>query len=119
MIRRTVLPAALAVGAALALAGFAAAQGPVPPDPAADLQHGQRLAEAHCAQCHAIGRTGASPRRGAPVFRKLHRRYAVADMEEALGEGIITGHPEMPEVQLEPDEVADFIAYLQSIQTKR
>ena len=60
-------------------------------------QVGQRLAQANCASCHAIGRIGESPLRIAPPFRELHKRYPVENLAEALAEGIVTGHPTMPQ----------------------
>ncbi|HVL74118.1 MAG TPA: c-type cytochrome [Beijerinckiaceae bacterium] len=98
----------LAVAAALAAVGPAAAQG----DPKAGL----RIAEQNCAACHALGPTGASPIAEAPPFRDLHRRYAVEDLAEALAEGIVTGHPAMPEFQLDPLEIDHFMAYLKSLE---
>jgi mono/diheme cytochrome c family protein len=47
------------------------------------VAQGQRLAEERCAACHAVGRTGASPRPPAPAFRDLHRRYPVDQLAEA------------------------------------
>jgi hypothetical protein len=32
----------------------------------------------------------------APPFRTLHERYPVENLEEPLAEGIISGHPSMP-----------------------
>ena len=49
-------------------------------------QAGQRLAEATCARCHAVGRAGDSPLRIAPPFRTLHTRYPVENLAEALAE---------------------------------
>ncbi len=43
--------------------------------------------------CHAIGRSGDSPNKDAPAFRTLGQRYPVDSLEEALGEGILSGHP--------------------------
>jgi mono/diheme cytochrome c family protein len=40
----------------------------------------------------------------------------VENLEEALGEGIVTGHANMPEFRLEPDQIGDFIAYLKSLE---
>jgi cytochrome c len=77
---------------------------------------GERLAEARCASCHAIGRTGASPRANAPAFRDLHRRYPVDQLAESLAEGIVTGHPDMPEQSFDRAEVEAFIAYLRSLE---
>jgi mono/diheme cytochrome c family protein len=87
--------------------------GPRAEDPAA---RGERIAEARCASCHAIGRTGASPRANAPAFRDLHRRYPVDQLAESLAEGIVTGHPDMPEQSFDRAEVEAFIAYLRSLE---
>jgi len=78
---------------------------------------GQVLAERNCSMCHSIGRVGASSNPAAPPFRELGRRYAVDDLAEALAEGIITGHPAMPEFRFSPGEVNDLIEYLRSVQT--
>ena len=75
-------------------------------------QRGLTLARANCAHCHAIDKVGASPLKLAPPFRELHDRYPVESLEEALGEGIVTGHPNMPEFRLDPGQVGDLISYL-------
>lgn len=80
------------------------------------VRRGAALVEARCAACHATGRAGASPVAAAPAFRDLHRRYRVADLQEALGEGLVTTHAAMPEVVLEAGEVADVVAYLESLE---
>jgi hypothetical protein len=36
----------------------------------------------------------------------------VESLEEALGEGIVTGHPEMPEFKLDSGQIGDLISYL-------
>jgi mono/diheme cytochrome c family protein len=77
---------------------------------------GRAFVEANCAACHAVGRTGASRVPEAPAFRDLHRRYPVAQLEEAFAEGIETGHTGMPPFRLEPRQIADVIAYLQSLE---
>ena len=69
--------------------------------------------------CHAVGRSGASPNTAAPPFRDLHQRYPVDSLAEALAEGILTGHPQMPEFRFAPEEVNDIILYLKSIQTEQ
>jgi len=79
-------------------------------------QKGFALLRANCARCHAIGKTGDSPFKPAPPFRTLHTRYPVESLEESLGEGIITGHPAMPEFHFDPDQVGDIIAYLKSLE---
>lgn len=86
------------------------------PSASAQQAQGERLAQELCAGCHAIGRTGASPREGAPPFRDLHRRYRVDDLAEALAEGIMTGHPEMPQFSFDTDQVTAFLDYLRSLE---
>jgi len=79
-------------------------------------QRGFAFVRAHCARCHSVDRVGASPLKIAPPFRTLHERYPVESLQEALAEGIVTGHPSMPEFQLDPGQVGDVIAYLKSLE---
>ncbi|MEO3472783.1 cytochrome c [Roseomonas sp. CAU 1739] len=83
---------------------------------AQSVAQGERLAQTRCAACHAVGRTGASPRGNAPAFRDLHNRYPVDQLAESLAEGIVTGHPDMPEASFDQAEVASLIAYLRSLE---
>jgi cytochrome c len=78
-------------------------------------QRGLTFVQTHCAGCHAIGKTGESPLKIAPPFRTLHTRYPVENLAEAFAEGITTGHPSMPEFVLDPAQVNDVIAYLQTL----
>jgi len=75
-------------------------------------QRGLTLAKVNCARCHSIDKVTASPLKLAPPFRELHNRYPVESLEEALGEGIVTGHPDMPEFKLDPGQIGDLISYL-------
>ncbi len=88
------------------------------PAAAADLKVGEALLTKNCSPCHAVGKTGDSPRKEAPAFRTLGQRYPIELLEEALGEGIITGHPDMPEFSFDAEQVGAIIAYLKSIQQK-
>jgi cytochrome c len=103
-----------ALAAAWALAAL------VRPCAAADdqLKRGEALLERDCARCHAVGLTGTSPHKGAPAFRTLSKRYPIESLEEALAEGIVSGHPDMPEFQYDPGDVGAIIAYLKSIQQR-
>lgn len=80
------------------------------------IQRGQAFAQLHCAQCHAIGRFGDSPLAEAPPFRTLGTKYPVESLAEAFAEGITTGHPTMPEFQLDVAQINDLLAYLASVQ---
>jgi mono/diheme cytochrome c family protein len=82
------------------------------------LKHGEALLTKNCATCHAVGTSGDSPRAGAPAFRTLGQKYPVESLEEALGEGLVSGHPDMPEFRFEADDVGAIIAYLKSIQRR-
>ena len=81
-----------------------------------NVERGKHLALIHCARCHSIDKVTASPFPLAPPFRTLGSRYPVDDLEEPLAEGLVTGHPIMPEFRFEPDEIGDFIAFLKSLQ---
>jgi cytochrome c len=83
-----------------------------------DLAQGQALLQKNCGECHAIGKTGESPLKQAPAFRTLGQRYPIESLEEALAEGIMSGHPAMPEFSFEADDVGAIIAYLKSIQQR-
>ena len=82
----------------------------------ARAQRGLLFVQTNCASCHAVRRTDVSPLTIAPPFRDLHRRYPVADLEESFSEGIVTGHPTMPQFKLDAAQIADVIAYLHTLE---
>lgn len=88
---------------------------------ALEVAKGQALVEKHCASCHAIGTTDASPHKQAPPFRDVVTRYPAEHLAEALAEGIQSGHPDMPVFVFEPDDINAFLAFLDSLapQTER
>jgi mono/diheme cytochrome c family protein len=73
---------------------------------------GRAILEANCARCHAIGMEDSSRHEEAPPFRVVVTRYPPADLAEALAEGIVSGHPDMPEFIFQPQEIEAIIAYL-------
>jgi cytochrome c len=79
-------------------------------------QRGFIFVRVHCSHCHAIDKVSESPLTIAPPFRRLHERYPVESLQESLAEGIITGHPSMPEFKLDPGQVNDVITYLKSLE---
>ena len=104
--------------AAFKILPFAAALAFAPPAWAGDelqIAYGKRLAETNCARCHAVGPGGESTHPDAPPFRLLHLRYPIEDLQEALAEGISTGHPDMPEFVATPDQIDAIIAYIGSL----
>jgi cytochrome c len=107
----TRIPAMIAAAALVLLAGLH-------PTSAEDLTLGEALLAKKCGACHAVRRTGDSPDKQAPAFRTLSKRYPIESLEEALGEGIMSGHPDMPEFNFDADEVGAIIAYLKAIQQR-
>lgn len=80
-----------------------------------EVQRGVTLARTYCVRCHSIDKLSPSPLTIAPPFRDLHKRYKVEHLAEALAEGIVTGHPTMPEFRFDPGQIRDFIAFLNSL----
>jgi mono/diheme cytochrome c family protein len=76
-----------------------------------EIAAGKALVAKHCSRCHQIETKGPSRLPIAPPFRDLMQRYGPEALEEALGEGLSSGHPDMPEFVFEPDEIAAIIAY--------
>lgn len=88
---------------------FPAAGQPVSPDT------GKELVEKLCSGCHAVGVSDRSRHAAAPAFRDVLKRYPARMLAEALAEGIITGHPDMPEYSFEPEQIAAILAYLEGL----
>ncbi len=66
---------------------------------------GEVLVTKNCVRCHAIGATGESAHKEAPPFRQVVTRYPIENLAEALAEGIVSGHPDMPEFVFAPSEI--------------
>ena len=92
----------------------ASVQAAVALSPAA--QRGYTFAKTNCSGCHAIGPADNSPLPLAPPFRCLHNKYPVENLAEALSEGIIGGHQNMPQFELDIARIRDLIAYLKSLE---
>ena len=76
---------------------------------------GRAIIEANCARCHAIGKGDTSQHREAPPFRVVVTRYPPDDLAEALAEGIMSGHPDMPQFVFRPTEIEALVAYLNTL----
>lgn len=83
------------------------------------IARGRTILTAQCSRCHQITLTGLSPLRAAPPFREVMRRYEPEALEEALAEGLSTGHESMPEFKFEPDDVNAIVAYFGTLRVKR
>ncbi len=98
---------------AVLVLGLAAAEAVAQDNP--DVEPGRVLAEENCARCHAIGVDGDSPHDDAPPFRDVVQQWPPSHLAEALAEGIVVGHPEMPEFTFSESEIDALIAYLESL----
>jgi cytochrome c len=106
-------PIRYTIGSAIAVIAMLASLEPAAAD---NPSQGRRLAQTYCARCHSIDKAGPSPLKIAPAFRTLHERYPIGMLQEALAEGIVTGHPTMPQFSFDPDQVGDFIAFLKTLE---
>lgn len=83
---------------------------------AGTVAEGERLLADNCGRCHAIGKEDDSPLPIAPPFRRVLKIYDASALEEALAEGLITGHPDMPEFVFPPEQVGSIISYLHTLE---
>lgn len=81
-------------------------------------EKGLALVTKHCAQCHAVGATGDGAHKEAPAFRSVVTRYPVENLAEALAEGILSGHPDMPEFVFQPEEIESILSYLDQLKAE-
>ena len=89
--------------------------GPAPATAQDDLaERGRITADNYCSRCHATGASGPSPLPEAPPMRTFKTLWPVENLAEALAEGIMVGHQDMPEIAMTPSEIDAFLAYLNS-----
>lgn len=100
----------------LPLSGLAHAQNADAEPSAEMLAEGRVLIEDSCGACHSVTVDDESAHEDAPALRKLSASYPVEALAEALAEGIMTGHPDMPVLDFQVEEIDQIIAYLESIQ---
>jgi mono/diheme cytochrome c family protein len=87
-------------------------------DDGAIIEKGRALVTEKCARCHAIGADDKSPHEKAPPFRDVVEIYPSENLAEALAEGIVSGHPDMPVFKFDPPEIEAFLGYLNSLSEK-
>jgi cytochrome c len=79
-------------------------------------KRGKILALYNCSKCHSIDKVSPSPIKIAPPFRTLHTRYPIEVLANTLAEGNSAGHPRMPPFHLGPNQIADLLAYLKTLE---
>ena len=98
------------------------ALGSCSPGPVADQaevqETGAELVQRLCSACHAVSVNDASSHASAPPFRTLGNAYAIESLAEALAEGIIVGHEDMPVFELTPTQIDAVLAYLEKLQDR-
>lgn len=106
--------------AAAALAGCAANAQPrtdaqADPNQAA-VARGRLVAERVCAMCHSL--EPASPARygAAPPLANLRGRYTEISLQRHLEDTRETGNSAMPPLHIDSEEVADVVAYMNSLE---
>ncbi len=83
------------------------------------VEAGQRIVELKCVSCHAVRSEDKSHNPLAPPLRTLAERYPVTGLEEAFAQGVMVGHPNMPDFRFDREQIKSILAYLESIQTRR
>lgn len=76
---------------------------------------GQQIASKLCARCHSITRVDDSPMAEAPPFRTFASKWPLESLEEAFAEGIVVGHPAMPEFVFGPDDIQNLLSFMDSL----
>jgi cytochrome c len=104
IVRRVALPICLM----LAFIGQATAQD--------DVERGRGLVTKLCGDCHAVGRTGASPDGKAPTFRSLDDHTDLDEFMDRLRQGQQSTHPDRPAFRFSRDDASAAVAYLRSVQ---
>lgn len=99
----------------LAFAFLAGSLGAALAEDTSPSQKGQEIAVKLCARCHAVTRDDVSSLAEAPPFRTFASKWPLESLEEALAEGIVVGHPAMPEFIFGPEDIQNLLSYIASI----
>jgi mono/diheme cytochrome c family protein len=81
-----------------------------------DVERGRTLVTKLCGECHAVGRTGASPNGRAPTFRSLDDHTDLDQFMDRLRQGQQSTHPDRPAFRFSRDDAQAAVAYLRSVQ---
>ena len=84
------------------------------PVPATAPMRGLQVARTACARCHAVEPGGVSPQVRAPGFASREMQHT-AGLDGRVADLTRSGHYGMPPVPLSPGQVADVVAYIESL----
>lgn len=100
-------PGAAAVAACLLAVGAGAAEA------AEDALAGEIIARQWCAECHVVADDQATASADVPTFRSIAGNY---DFDaRSLSAFLANPHPRMPQMSLTREEIADLVAYIDSL----
>jgi cytochrome c len=102
----------LAIGCGLLLLAVA----PASAFDAESAFRGKRIAEANCADCHAIAQVDASADPAAPPFREMAERRDLASLRADMLGDLFLRHAVMPDFQPDARQADDIVTYIESIQ---
>jgi len=102
MVVRSLAALGLACASACALAA---------PSLAADAEQGERLARRWCSECHVVSPDQTRAPADAPSFAAISASRRIPQIEGFLRRN----HPQMPDMSLSRDEIANLIAWMQSL----
>lgn len=77
---------------------------------------GKRLAEANCADCHAIAQVDESLDPAAPPFRAMAKRRDLATLRTEMTGDLFLRHAVMPDFEPDAKQADDIVTYMESIQ---
>ena len=84
-----------------------------------EQQRGKELLQEMCGRCHAVGPTGASPRRLAPPFRSFgDDKLYDNNLAQRLRDGLSTIHPGMPTFRFDREDAEAAVNYIKAIQER-
>jgi len=109
MIRTNVTVCLFAAGLALSACKS------VPPPPQTWKYSGHELVERKCGGCHAVDMSDIGPNPDSPPLRDLFKRYPIDGLDEAFTKGLSVGHYDMPRFTVAPEERAEILSYLKSL----
>ncbi len=95
---------------------FLPAIGPASAFDAESAFRGRRIAEANCAECHAIAQVDESANPAAPPFRIMAQRRDLATLRADMLGDLFLRHAVMPDFEPDPGQAADIVTYMESIQ---
>lgn len=79
------------------------------------ISAGESIARRNCAECHTLDAAKASPLSDAPSFPSLRQRFGRDAMAQIIHERMEVIHPRMPKLQLDEDEIVEFLKYWEGL----